>query len=424
MTKTILCATDLTSNSRPALAAASALADRLAAPAIWLLHAIDVAKGSTSYDGPETLDEMLGAEATKLSTATTAKVRSMALYGSAPFALREFADRQAAEMLVVASNGHGDTPLRRIGGMSEALSELGTTPLLVVRDASPFIAWRDAERPLRIVCGASHGRAWLAGLEWARKLQRAGPCDLTVVQIYYVGEERQRLGLAPSHSLLGGDAEVEAHLTRELEGRIGPLEGGGEATIRVLPGVGRIGDHLLDAAKAEQADLLIVGNNHHRGLGRLRSVASVVLHYAGVSVLMVPAELSLPLPVPPPKRALVATDLTPISNRALSHAYAILPASCLVTLLHVARDPEADIASIRQSLETLVPAARQRQTKIEILQTLDVASAICEAAERDDVDMLCLVSSRRHMRALGSIPDDVIRRTARPVLLVAGAPPE
>jgi nucleotide-binding universal stress UspA family protein len=422
VSKTILCATDLSSKSAPALTAAAALADRFEAPAIWLLHAIDIAHGPTGYDGPETLDEQLEKEIAKLSSITSSSVQSMALYGDAPNALREFANRHAADLLVVASKGHGDTPLRRIGGMSEALSELSSTPLLVVRDDAPFVAWRDAKRPLRIVCGASHGQSWLAGLEWARKLRRAGPCDITIAQVYYAGEERERLGLAPGHSLTGSDAEVEAQLTRELEARVGKLEGRGETTIRLMAGIGRIGDHLLDVAKSEATDLIIVGDNHHRGLGRLSSVASVTLHYAATSVLLVPGELALPLPVAEPRRALVATDLEPVSNRALAHAYAILPASGQVTLLHVARDPEADIPAIRKALQALVPAFRERQTKIEIIQSLDVAPAICAAAERDDVDVLCLVSSRRLTRALGSIPDKVIRHTARPVLLVSGNP--
>ncbi len=422
MSNTILCATDLSSKSAPALATSAALADRFEAPAVWLLHAIDLAHGATSYDGPETLDQLLEKEIAKLSSVTSASVQSMALYGFAPQALREFAERQSADLLVVASKGHGDTPLRRIGGMSEALSELTSTPLLVVRDETPFVAWRGGTRPLRILCGASHGRSWLAGLEWARKLRQAGPAEVTVGLVYYAGEERKRLGLAPGHSLVGSDAEVEAHLTRELETRLGGVDGHGPTNIRLVAGLGRIGDHLLDLAKSEKADLIIVGDNHHRGLGRLSSVASVTLHYASASVLLVPGELSLPLPVRRPQRALVATDLEPLSNRALAHAYAILPAAGQVTLLHVARDPKADVASIRRSLEGLVPAFRERQTKIEIVQTQDVAPAICAAAEREDVDLLCLVSSRRATRALGSIPDKVMRHTARPVLLVSGEP--
>lgn len=420
MARTILCATDLSPKSAPALNAAAALADRFEAPAVWLLHAVDLAQGTPSDERPETLDELLEEEIAKLARVTKANVQSMALYGSAPHALREFASRQEAEILVVASKGHGDTPLRRIGGMSEALAELSTTPLLVVRDDAPFSAWRAGERPLKIVCGASHGQSWLAGLEWVRKLRRAGPCDVTVAEVYYAGEERRRLGLPPSHSLVGSDAEVESHLRRELEARVGGLEGAGQTKVQLMAGIGRIGDHLLSIAKGEEADLIIVGDNHHRGLGRLSSVASVTLHYANASVLLVPGELALPLPVDPPQRILVATDLEPVSNRALAQAYALLPPSGQVTLLHVARDPETDIALLRRTLEGLVPAFRERQTKIEIVRDQDVAEAICAAAERDDAALLCLVSSRRMTRALGSIPTKVLHRTKRPVLLVSG----
>jgi len=94
-----------------------------------------------------------------------------------------------------------------------------------------------------------------------------------------------------------------------------------------------------------------------------------------------------------------------------------------VTLLHVVREPEADLGAVQRALEATIPAFRERQTRIEIVQGVDIPAAICAAAERADADVLCLASSRRLTRALGSIPDKVMRHTTRPVLLVNGAMP-
>ena len=423
MSKSILCATDLSDQSAPALAVAAALTDRLEADPLWLLHAVDFECGAATNERPDSMATLLEAEVAKASALTSGSVHSMALYGDAPAALREFAERHRALLLVVASKGHGDTPLRRIGGMSEALAELSTTPLLVVRDAAPFEAWGRGERSLRILCGASHGTAWLAGLEWAKKLRRAGTCDITVAQVYYAGEERHRYGLSAGHSLVGADIEVEALLRRDLESRVAGLEGNGSSTIRLMAGVGRIGDHLLTLAAEEGADLVVVGDNHHRGLARLSSVAAVTLHYAKASVLLVPGELAEAVPLRPIQRVLVASDMQPASERALAQAYAMLPSSGQVTLLHVVREPEADLGAVQRALEATIPAFRERQTRIEIVQGVDIPAAICAAAERADADVLCLASSRRLTRALGSIPDKVMRHTTRPVLLVNGAMP-
>jgi nucleotide-binding universal stress UspA family protein len=50
-----------------------------------------------------------------------------------------------------------------------------------------------------------------------------------------------------------------------------------------------MGDHLLEFAESEKADLIVVGTHQRRGLRRLGSVSSVVLHFGHTSVACIPA---------------------------------------------------------------------------------------------------------------------------------------
>jgi nucleotide-binding universal stress UspA family protein len=78
----------------------------------------------------------------------------------------------------------------------------------------------------------------------------------------------------------------------------------------------------------------------------------------------------------------------------------------------------------RARLEALVPgSARQGgpQVRIEVLSGSDAATLISQAAERHNVDALCMGSHGRtglQRAVLGSVAQEVMGRTDRPVLVV------
>ena len=67
MFKTLLCATDLSKRSAPALTAAAALAERLEADALWLLHAVDFDHGAATNDSPAPMAHLLEQEVAKVA---------------------------------------------------------------------------------------------------------------------------------------------------------------------------------------------------------------------------------------------------------------------------------------------------------------------------------------------------------------------
>jgi nucleotide-binding universal stress UspA family protein len=83
--------------------------------------------------------------------------------------------------------------------------------------------------------------------------------------------------------------------------------------------------------------------------------------------------------------------------------------------------PPAFLHRIQQGKE------RGIETKIEVVLDPDVAEAICQAAERLDVDLVLLGSQRRQglFAEAGSISKKVVAQSRRPVLVLsAPRPPE
>lgn len=149
--------------------------------------------------------------------------------------------------------------------------------------------------------------------------------------------------------------------------------------------------------------------------------------------------------VPALRRVLAPTDLSELGKRAVPYAYAMLGDGGIVHLVHVieplavpnplyahysptrAPTPEeraAQEAALVEALQQLVPpdARRRRiETHCEVVESADVPDAICELAQRHDVDVICLGTHGRSgfTRALlGSVAQRVMERTTRPMLLV------
>jgi nucleotide-binding universal stress UspA family protein len=77
----------------------------------------------------------------------------------------------------------------------------------------------------------------------------------------------------------------------------------------------------------------------------------------------------------------------------------------------------------REQLAKLVPRTGSRRpvfTRLHVLESNDVAAAICQAAERLDAAVICLGTRARSGFAkalVGSVAEGVVRGTQRPVLL-------
>lgn len=201
--------------------------------------------------------------------------------------------------------------------------------------------------------------------------------------------------------------------------------------MRVQVAAGRLADHLVTLAEEERADLVVVGTHHRHHAARLWSVSGGVLHMSSTAVATIPAAAMAPAAIRPSdvSRVLVATDLDERSTSAVALAYGLLRCCTgTVHLLHVTSSvPDAPGAAsadadLLQRLRALAPLDAEREgitTAAEVAHG-PVARTIAEVAERLGVDVICVASRRRGRVAAagGSVVNELLRRTTRPVLVV------
>ncbi len=434
----IVCGTDLSERSHPAVAAAAAIAHRVSEP-LWLVHVL-VGAELLEADCRERLlaaaRTALEREAARVARAVAPGVQRRVLAGHAVRELLSVADSEHASLVVVSSQGHAASPLYRLGGTSERIALESPHPVLVVRNAAPFEAWARGDRPLRVVVAADFTTSSLSAVRWVKTLRRAGPCDVVLGHVYDGIDVLRRYGRAGVPSLVEPDAGVERLLERDLAAMVGDLGGAGKIEFRAHLALGRLADHVVELADTERADLVVVGTHHRRGPARLWSVSSGVLHLGRMSVATVPTSpgtLLGPEGLPEVKRVLVATDLSEASGWAVTFAYALLGRrGGDVHLLHVVEGPGRDEersaadADLERRLRSLAPDAAEREgiaTHVEVAHG-PVVAEICTAAERLGVDVVCLASrGESGIKALlGSVVAAVLRESARPVLVVRPPP--
>lgn len=433
----IVCASDLSPASRVGVRAAAALAARLGDNQLSLVHVLDAGLahrlGSEQFRKlkEDTERSLLDEARESVAAFGQVTVHPEVLVGTAADALHEFARTKPAAVLVLASQGHGAAPLYRLGGTSERVAAEAQIPVIVVRDAAPFEAWARGERALRVVVGVDFHARSDAAIHLAERLRRAGHCQLVFAHIYYWHEGGARYGIATAGegSMVDGDERVEALLRRDLANRVASISGEGNATIVAKLGLGRLGDHLLELAETEKADLVVVGARRHVGARRLASVSSVVLHFGHASIACAPRdEVAHALLAPRPVRCvLIATDFSSFADQAIAHGYGLLSdRGGEVHLVHVesaatAPSPRAEQV---QRLRALVPAwAAERGivTRTHVVHGEEIARSIVEAAQRAAADVVCIASHGRAGIAralLGSVADRVIRDSVVPVLVV------
>jgi nucleotide-binding universal stress UspA family protein len=430
----IICGTDFSAQGSTAVRAAAALAGRLRQP-LWLVHVLDDAIEALDTRARDLLvsaaESRLRAEARHLGVAVRRHARTKVLVGRPAEALSSLPDAGEPALVVVSSQGHGSSPLYRLGGTSERLAATSATPVLVVREAEPFEAWSRRARRLRVVVGVDFTPGCETAIDWVKTLRRAAPCDVTVAHVYYADQAHRRYGLHAA-SLLSVNPELERLLRRDLASLVGKMPGRGKVAFRPALGMGRLADQLIEVAESERADLIVVGTHHHRGVGRLASVASGALHMGRTAVAVVPnaerhARRSSTLPSV--ERVLIPTDFSDAANAAVRHGYGLLGhRGGEVHLLHVAapargrRRAELEPAVVAR-LRALVPATplhRELVTRTHVAYG-PVAPTIRDVAERLGVDVICMGSHGRTGVAralLGSVAAAVLKETRHPVLVV------
>jgi nucleotide-binding universal stress UspA family protein len=340
-----------------------------------------------------------------------------------------------ARLIVVGSHGRSALGRALMGTVAERLVRQSARPVLVVPpEATGALTRGGTPGRLRVVLGLERGPAGEAALAFARALRAAMPCDFSFVHVYAPEREHARLGLAGPLDAGTAETDVVAILEHELRPLVESVEGPGAGQLRIRADWGHRPDLLAWEAAGEAADLLVVGTQPRTSLlpGRSRAVEN--LRGATVPLLAAPAPRTespaWSAPIAPIQSVLAATDFSPLGNAAVAQAYRLLRGSGGVVELCHAREPGREPlpperwAELQKRLWALVPEEAQARgivTRVSVLEGATWAEAILQAAERMSVDLVVLGSHGRSgvARALvGSVADEVVRGSSRPVVLV------
>ena len=426
----ILCTIDLSPCSATAINAAIAIARARGDREVVVVHAIDADENPQRAarkinDAERALNDVLATAVT--TVADMPAIRPIVLMGAIVDTLTAIGESENADLVVICARRADHGTSRTLGSTAEALATRTTLPLLIVRDAAPFVAWADGVRSLRALVGIDDSPISDLAVALLATSRTRRAIDLTLAAVYYSDESARHYGM-PVTSAVDANPECESLIARDLATRFANLGGIGAVTHVAVRGLGRPADHLIEAAERANADVIVIGTHRATGLSRLGSVSVGVVHDATVSVLCVPPEAARTLATAIPRLnvVVVATDDSAFANRAVPYgaALALAPEGSL-HLVHVVRDDEprdeSTDAALRADLLSRLPTAVRSRATAHIIAGDDIAESIASTAARLGADVICVASHIRGgvTRALvGSVADRILRITRIPVLVL------
>jgi nucleotide-binding universal stress UspA family protein len=268
----ILCGTDFTPPADEAADVARMLAARTGGT-LRLVHVVDE-----------------GDRKQAPSAASSADSEVALLFGAPDEAIVAEAERIGADLIVVGALGRRSRPRWRLGSTADRIAQQAGCPVLVVRDAEPFRRWANSGGSLKIAIGLDTGESAEALVHSLGRFAEAGPCSLIGIHAFWPPEARERLRLRGGLPLGAGHPEVDAAIERELRATLPTTSGGTPIELRIVGGLGRIADHVIQVAEDWKADVVAVGSHQRSGFERLwhGSVSHGVIDGAPMSVLCVP----------------------------------------------------------------------------------------------------------------------------------------
>lgn len=438
----LLAAVDFSENSALAARAAARLAAALHAD-LHLLHVEHLPTLALRPDAEARSGEtarrrsLLEALARELSQLARGSVTSEVVDGLADECILRSAEALAAPLVVMGAVGERASADWSLGSVAMRVLKGSQVPVLVVREERSLERWLEGDGArLRVLVGADPRGDRIPPLDVLDLLRSAGTIEVSAGHVYVPGDERLKLA----------SDERERALSAEL---LASFPAGSIERARVLPGFGRVAEHLLDLAAAESADLVLVGTHHRHGWNRLvhGSVSLDIVASARRNALVVPliARTAQREAAGAPLRVLVPVDFSPPSALAVRWATRLLGSRGRLQLVHVivphmpviaemsvytplpALSPEErarERAELERKLRELVDEtalARGLEVDVELCEGFDPATQIASAARRLHSELICMPTHGRRglTRALlGSVAQGVVRAARVPVLVV------
>jgi nucleotide-binding universal stress UspA family protein len=304
---TLVCGTDFSDQARGALEAAVLLAKRWSDVVVLVnVSAFLGWQSSLSNEGrvplgpaAAKLDEALAEVKRDLESRLAAEARDFEssgvpihtefLEGAPDECLVASAEHQRARLVVLGALGRRTAPWR-LGSTADRVAQRAKSPVLVVRHAQAFADWTAGRRPLRVLVGVDESASSAAAIAGLRSFVSSSPCGIVAAHVYWPPEQRAKRGAHGSMRIGAASAEIEQALRAELEPRLAQEGEKPEIELKLIGGLGRAADHLVQASIDLDSDLIVVGNHQRKGLDKIwhGSVSHGVLDRAATNVLCIP----------------------------------------------------------------------------------------------------------------------------------------
>jgi universal stress protein A len=449
---TILCATDFSPCSQTATRLATSLARRRG-EGMLLLHVlepppVDLANGA--FNSGEWASDMLAAAQAEIERQAGEMrvggivVETRVVLGSTGASILDAARTPGTSLIVVGTHGRKGAARLFLGSCAETVVRAAPCPVLVTReDGVDFERW-EAATPLRLAVATDGSRASEALFFWVRTSAPSVPSDVSLVRVYWPPQEAARYGLDEPWLGKEGHPDLIELIERDLRRDTKALTGAHDPQIWLRVAVRNAGEELAEDAARLGVDALVIGVAKHR-LGRWPSIApSSVLRTASLPVFCIPEGIQpQDHHIPRFQSVLIASDLSDLAKEAILPAYGLLAGGGRAELCYIhergrpvgtEKGPSNQPLSadqreeIEAKLRATIPAEGAEHgiaTRISILEGQQAAAALLQAAERLDVEVIALAShgssGLRHV-LLGSVAEEVTRKSSRPVLVVHAKP--
>lgn len=291
----ILCGTDLSPNAREAGDVAAVLARRSGA-ALELVHvAEDMNFHRTSLlaadPGLKALERRLRLEASRLRRGGVEVTAVLVEGGWAEDVLAKHTAKRTPAMVVVSAVSKTAFDRWTLGSVSESLAENLPVPVIVVRDAEPFLAWQRRERPLRVLAAIDLAPDCDGVLRWLAGLMDLGDCAVTLGFAARMQSRRLRAPLTKVEQARRNWPRPLRMTRMEVERRARRVLGDRDFGVKVRLVEEAVDRALLDMAATTGADLFVTGMHQWHGLNRILhpSISRQILRHAHGNVACVPA---------------------------------------------------------------------------------------------------------------------------------------
>lgn len=371
-------------------------------------------------------------------------VETRAQLGAPARLILDVAGEVGAEVIVVGTHGRTGAAHLFIGSVAEHVVRTATIPVLVTREDTPALPrWRGG-KPLRLTVGMDGSGASDAALAWVGAFAKLLPCELLLARLYSPREEAMRYGLDEPWGERPREVDLLPLLERDLRRHARALIADAPSRLQFWAVENDAADILARDAFVQGTDALVVGVPRHRSLTALS--AGAVLRRSSLPVLCVPEAPAVRQDLRPVRSILIATDLSDTSKEVISRAYGLLrpggghvelctvhelgPVDPIARIAIVPPLPDEERAAVEAQLRAMIPAEASAfgiTTDVLVIEAGYAAEAIVAAAERFDLDLIALGSYGRSgfgRVLLGSVAEEVARRSPRPVLIVRARPRE